>query len=94
MIIKVFDGSLSLAVGISVAGAFFGGLGAYLYLRHQIHKNKAKFVIPAAEQVKKDIPDKYRFPEGEFAINVNMNCNYVLQQITIQNQINEESSEP
>ena len=35
----------------------------------------------------KDIPDKYKFPEGEFAINVNMNCNYVLQQITIQNQI-------
>ena len=35
----------------------------------------------------KDIPEKYRFPEGEFAINVNMNCNYVLQQITIQNQI-------
>ena len=58
MIIKVFDGSLSLAVGISVAGAFFGGLGAYLYLRHQIHKNKAKFVIPEAEQVKKEIPDK------------------------------------
>ena len=35
----------------------------------------------------KDIPEKYRFPEGELAINVNMNCNYVLQQITIQNQI-------
>ena len=32
----------------------------------------------------KDIPDKYKFPEG---ININMNCNYVLQQITIQNQI-------
>ena len=58
IIIKVFNGSLSLAVGISVAGAFFGGLGAYLYLRHQIHKHKAKFVIPEAEQVKKDIPDK------------------------------------
>ena len=35
----------------------------------------------------KEIPDKYKFPEYEFAINLNMNCNYVLQQITIQNQI-------
>ena len=35
----------------------------------------------------KDIPDKFRFPEGEFAININMNFNFVLQQITIQNQI-------
>ena len=35
----------------------------------------------------KEIPEKYKFPETEFAINLNMNCNYVLQQITIQNQI-------
>ena len=35
----------------------------------------------------KDIPTKYKFPDGEIAININMNCNYVLQQITIQNQI-------
>jgi hypothetical protein len=35
----------------------------------------------------KEIPDKYKFPESEFAINLNMNCNYILQQITIQNQI-------
>ena len=35
----------------------------------------------------KDIPEKFRFPEGEFAININMNFNFVLQQITIQNQI-------
>ena len=35
----------------------------------------------------KDIPEKYKFPDNEFAININMNCNYVLQQITIQNQI-------
>ena len=34
----------------------------------------------------KEIPIKYRFKD-EFAINLNMNCNYVLQQITIQNQI-------
>ena len=35
----------------------------------------------------KDIPTKYKFPDGEIGININMNCNYVLQQITIQNQI-------
>ena len=35
----------------------------------------------------KDIPEKYKFPENELAINLNMNFNYVLQQITIQNQI-------
>ena len=35
----------------------------------------------------KDIPEKFRFPEGEIAININMNFNFVLQQITIQNQI-------
>ena len=35
----------------------------------------------------KDIPEKYKFPENDLAININMNCNYVLQQITIQNQI-------
>ena len=35
----------------------------------------------------KDIPDKFRFPEGEIAININMNFNYVLQQLTIQNQL-------
>ena len=35
---KVFDSSLSLAVGIAVSGAFFGGLIAYLYLRSKIKK--------------------------------------------------------
>jgi len=35
----------------------------------------------------KDIPEKFRFPEGEKVININMNFNFVLQQITIQNQI-------
>jgi len=36
---KVFRGTLSLAVGIAVSGAFFGGLAAYLYLKHVINKN-------------------------------------------------------
>ena len=36
---KVFRGTLSLAVGIAVSGAFFGGLAAYLYLKRIINKN-------------------------------------------------------
>ena len=39
LVLKVFNGSLSTAIGLSVAGAFFGGLAAYLYLRHVIKKN-------------------------------------------------------
>ena len=35
---KVFNSSLSLAVGIAVSGAFFGGLVAYLYLSRKIKK--------------------------------------------------------
>lgn len=35
---KVFNGSLTLAVGIAVSGAFFGGLVAYLYLKRKIKK--------------------------------------------------------
>lgn len=34
-----------------------------------------------------DIPKKYRFPESEFAINFNINYNYIIQQLSIQNQI-------
>lgn len=37
---KVFNSSLTLAVGIAVSGAFFGGIVAYWYLKRQINKNK------------------------------------------------------
>ncbi len=37
---KVFDSSLTLAVGIAVFGAFIGGLIAYWYLKKSINKNK------------------------------------------------------
>lgn len=40
LVVKVFDGSITLAIGISVFGAFVGGLIAYLYLRYKIKKNK------------------------------------------------------
>ena len=35
----------------------------------------------------KDIPDKYKFPSHEEVININMNCNYVLTQFYIQNEL-------
>ena len=37
LVIKVFNGSVSLAVGISVFGAFVGCLCAYLYLKHVLY---------------------------------------------------------
>jgi len=40
LVIYVFKGSATLAVSISVSGAFFGALFAYLYVRYNIHKNK------------------------------------------------------
>lgn len=52
LVLKVFDGSMSLAIGISVAGACIGGLAAYLYLRNVIRKNKDTLKIK--ENVAKD----------------------------------------
>lgn len=52
LVLKVFDGTLDLAIGISVFGAFVGGLGAYLYLIHAIKKNKNEFLTN--NDVKKD----------------------------------------
>lgn len=37
---RILDTSLTLAVGIAVSGAFFGGLIAYIYLKRLIKKNK------------------------------------------------------
>lgn len=37
---KIFNSTLSIAVGIAVSGAFFGGLFAYLYLKTKISKSK------------------------------------------------------
>ena len=40
LVVKVFEGTISLAIGIAMSGAFFGGLFAYLYLKYAINKNK------------------------------------------------------
>lgn len=58
---KVFNLPLKYAVGISVSGAFFGGLAAYIYLRIKIQKNnllpkklpKDEVIITNKEIIKK-----------------------------------------
>ncbi len=40
--LKVFNGTLSLAIGIAMSGAFFGGIAAYIYLKIVRNKNKAE----------------------------------------------------
>ena len=40
LVMRVFDGTLTQAIGIAVGGAFFGGIGAYWYLRRSIKKNQ------------------------------------------------------
>ncbi|HQC84075.1 MAG TPA: polysaccharide biosynthesis protein, partial [Bacilli bacterium] len=39
LVLNVFHGTLSLAVGIAVSGAFVGGLAAVIYLRFMIRKH-------------------------------------------------------
>lgn len=52
LVLNVFNGSLSLAIGIAVAGAFIGGGAAYLYLKYVMHKHKDEFNLH--KKVKKD----------------------------------------
>lgn len=42
LVLNVFNGSLSLAIGIAVSGAFFGGLAAIIYLRCSMKKSNLK----------------------------------------------------
>ncbi len=50
---KVLSLSLSVSVGIAVSGAFFGGLVAYIYLKHKMKENKEILGIK-----KYDVQDK------------------------------------
>ena len=45
IVYKVFSGSLSLAVGIAVSGAFFGGLASYIYLKVMMKRHKKELDI-------------------------------------------------
>ena len=62
LVVKVFNGTISLAIGIAILGAFVGGLCAYLYLRNVIRKNKDKLELEKEihedEKLKKDIIKK------------------------------------
>ncbi len=46
IVVNVLNQSVSLGVGIAVLGAFFGGLAAYLYLRHKMKNNRKLFNLP------------------------------------------------
>lgn len=54
---KVLSSSLTLAVGIAVSGAFFGGLVAYIYLKRIINKNKAALDLDKTLK-RDDVSDK------------------------------------
>ncbi len=41
--IDVFNTSVPIGVSVALTGAFFGALGAYLYLKYKINKNKELF---------------------------------------------------
>jgi len=56
LVLKVFNGTLKVAVGLSVAGAFFGGLAAYIFLRIKLHKNKKLFDLK--DEAKEKIDNK------------------------------------
>lgn len=53
--LRVFKTDLKTAVGITVSGAFFGGLFAYIYLRIKIKKNKLlpKDIDPTEKSISK-----------------------------------------
>ena len=57
--VNVFHVPLKYAVGVSVSAAFFGGLGAYLYLRRKL--KKAKLIDKVVEE------DKDGISSGEIA---------------------------
>lgn len=52
LVLKVFNGTLELAVGISVFAAFVGGLSALIYLKVKIKQNKDE--LKSEEITKKD----------------------------------------
>lgn len=62
LIINVFNGTVSLAIGVSVFGAFVGGLCAYIYLKCIINKNKDQLDLTSEVEddpiLKKEITKK------------------------------------
>lgn len=57
LIVKVLKGKITIAVGVSVLGAFFGGMVALLFVRHSIKKNKKELGLDK-EYEKDDLTNK------------------------------------
>lgn len=62
LVVKVFNGTISLAIGIAILGAFVGGFCAYVYLKNVIRKNKDKLELEDVDnenaELKKTITKK------------------------------------
>ncbi len=57
LVLNVFNGTITLAVGVSVFGAFVGGVVAYAFIKYNVSKHKK--VLGLDEKYKKDdISDK------------------------------------
>ena len=61
LVLKVFDGSVTTAVCISVFGAFVSGLVAYLYIKYKMHKDKSEELSLTNNYIKDDVTDKEIF---------------------------------
>lgn len=57
IVINTLNKSVTLAVGVSVLGAFFGGIVAYLYIKHSVNKNKSALGLDK-EYKKDDVTNK------------------------------------
>lgn len=58
LILRVFDGSVTTAVCVSVFGAFIGGLVAYIFVKLMMRKNVNKEIILSEAKKKDDVTDK------------------------------------
>lgn len=56
--IKVFNAPLKIAIGVSVTGAFFGGLIAYLFVKRKLNENKKEIGLGVKYEKKDDITSK------------------------------------
>ena len=61
LVLKVFDGSVTTAVGISVFGTLVSGLVAYLYIKYKMHKDKSEELSLTNNYIKDDVTDKEIF---------------------------------
>lgn len=50
--LNILNKSLSFTIGVAVTGAFFGGISAYLYLKHIIKKHKKE--LDYSDEIKRD----------------------------------------